>query len=78
MKSTEIVMAVIQLVIIALEIYFIYWTVKNIRKMQEKQEIMWQEIQQLKRDGIDDYQKNEKLKNRIEKLEKEINNKSDL
>lgn len=69
MESSEIVKAVLELAFIALEIYFIVWTIKSINKIKDKQEIIWEEIQQLKRDGKDYFSEIKNTKNRLEKIE---------
>ena len=69
MTSTEIVKAVLELAFIAIEIYFIVWIIKNIKNIKEKQEVIWEEIQQLKRDGKDYYKEIQDTKGRVKKIE---------
>lgn len=71
MESTEIVKAVLELAFIALEIYFIVWTIKSINKIKEKQEVIWESIQQLKRDGKDYFKEIKETKERVKKIEEE-------
>ena len=69
MTSTEIVKAVLELAFIAIEIYFIVWIIKNIKNIKEKHEVIWEEIQQLKRDGKDYYKEIQDTKGRVKKIE---------
>lgn len=66
------------LIVAGLEIFFIIWTIKNvkdikyIKKQAEISENMKYQVETLYRERTDDFNKMEALKNRVEKLEKQI------
>lgn len=68
MNHEEIIKAVIELAIIALEVFYIVWTVKNIGKLKEKQETTWNILQNLKRDNENQFKEIQALKREIEEL----------
>ncbi len=66
------------LIVAGLEIFFIVWTIKNvkdiksIKKQAEINENMKYKVETLYQERTDDFNKMESLKNRVEKLEKQI------
>lgn len=68
MNHEEIVKAVIELAVIALEVFYIVWTVKNIGKIKEKQETTWNILQDLKKDNEEQFKEIQALKHEIKEL----------
>lgn len=68
MNHEEIVKAAIELVILALEIYFVVWTIRSIGDIKEKLERWWNILHELKKDNTEQYKEIQALKREIEKL----------
>ena len=52
-------------------IYFIVWTIKNIRKSKERIDLLENKVDMLYREREADFLKMEKMQNKIEELEKQ-------
>lgn len=70
--AEEIIKAVMRLAIFAAEIYFIVWTIKNIRYNKKRIEVQKERINQLYRERDEDFKKMQNMQNRIEELEKQV------
>lgn len=68
MNDEEIIKAVIELAVIALEVFYIVWTIKNLGKLKERQETTWNLLQDLKRDNADQFKEIQELKREIKEL----------
>lgn len=74
MNSEEIVKAALQLLMLGLEIYFIYWTIKTVKRANEKIVFLTKRINGLSDDSKTYYREIMTLNQRIKELEKKENN----
>lgn len=73
MKSEELIKAVIELVILGLQIYFIYWTITTVKKLRERFKTVWRTIDDLKNDNKLYYKEIMNLNQKIKEIEENNN-----
>lgn len=63
---------IISLIIFGLEIFFVVWTISHIKKIEENLDTAKNRINTLYSERISDFNEHEKMKKKIEELEKKL------